>query len=63
MRLFIYDLTNFHQVGMKVDGLYNIYHLTLRRTVVPKSITCFNLLSVQAVIINTVIGDYIPNQQ
>ena len=63
MHLFIYDLMNFHQVGMKLDGLYNIYHLTLRRIVVPKSTICFNLLCAQAVIISTVIGDYIPNQQ
>jgi hypothetical protein len=62
MHLFIYDLTNFHQVGMKVDGLYNIYHLTHRKTVVPKRTTCFNLLRAQAVIISNVIGDYIPNQ-
>jgi len=59
MHLSTYDLTNFHQVGIKLDGLYNIYHLTLRRTVVPKGTTCFNLLSAQVVIISTVIGDYI----
>jgi len=50
MHLFIYDLTNFHQVGMKLDGLYNIYHLTLQRTVAAKSTICFNLLCAQDVI-------------